>query len=145
MIYIKRDVDFVGEFCQKQNLYKMLILIGGFHSLFFAVFHCLFWSKLDWKNQLQKISKTNSAVMQILNLRIISLAALHALMCFRYGNELLTTPLGNAILIGSSLFWIGRTIEQFIFYKFLPFNQPINIFVTILFIMGGVIYLIPLF
>jgi hypothetical protein len=145
LIYVKRGVVFVGEFCQKQNLNKMLILIGGFHSLFFVVFHCLFWSKLDWKNQLPRLSKTNSAVMQILNLRIISIAALHALMCFRYGNELLTTHLGNAILIGSSLFWIGRTIEQFVFYKFLPFKQPINIFVTALFIMGGVIYLIPLF
>lgn len=136
---------FVCEFCQKQNLNKMLLLIGGFHSLFFAIFHCMFWNKLDWKNQLSRLSKTNSAVMQILNLRIISLAALHALMCFRYENELLTTPLGNAILMGSSLFWIGRMIEQFIFYKSLSFKQPINIFVTALFIMGGVIYLIPLF
>ncbi|RBL89765.1 hypothetical protein DF182_25070 [Chitinophaga flava] len=122
---------------------RTLIVICGIHSLIFALFHCLFWNKLNWKNELKKITPNNQAVMQILNLRVIYIFFFHSFLCIYFSTELLYTRLGNAILIGSSLFWIGRTIEQFFFKQLLPFKHPVNIIVTILFIIGSVIYLIP--
>lgn len=122
---------------------KTLIVICGIHSLIFALFHCLFWNRLNWKSDLKKISPGNQAVMQILNLRIIYIFFFHAFLCIFFSSELLHTTLGNVILIGSSLFWIGRTIEQFFFKKLLPFKNPISIILTILFVIGSVIYLIP--
>jgi len=114
------------------------------HSLFFAVFHALFWNKLNWKNQLKKMDPVNNAVMQILNLRIIFIFLFHSLLCFFFSNELITTPLGKAILIGSSLFWVGRAIEQFIYRRLLPILHPVSVFITVLFVIGSIIYLIPL-
>ncbi|KIO76877.1 hypothetical protein TH53_12300 [Pedobacter lusitanus] len=123
---------------------KTLMIFCGIHSLFFAVFHCLFWKKLNWNTELKQLAPYNRAVMQILNLRLIYIFFIHSLMCLYFSSELLLTPIGNFILVASSLFWIGRTIEQFLFKKLLPFNVPINIFLTALFIIGSVIYLIPL-
>ena len=122
-----------------------LIWFGGIHSLFFAIFHSLFWSKLNWNKQLIKLDDTNNAVMQILNLRIIFVFIFHSFLCLFYTSELLTSNIGKALLVGSSLFWIGRTIEQFWFRKKLPVYHPLSIFLTLLFIIGSVIYLIPLF
>lgn len=122
---------------------KTLLIIGGIHSLLFGLFHCMFWNKLKWKTVLKKIDHNNEAVMQILNLRIIYIFFLHSFLCFFFTDDLLTTPLGNFMLIGSSLFWLGRTIEQFVYRKQLPFKDPVNMVVTIMFVVGIAIYAIP--
>lgn len=122
---------------------KTLLIIGGIHSLLFGLFHCMFWNKLKWKTVLKKIDPGNEAVMQILNLRIIYIFFFHSFLCFFFTEDLLATPLGNCMLIGSSLFWLGRTIEQFIYQKQLPFKDPVNMVVTIMFIIGTAIYTIP--
>ncbi len=83
--------------------------------------------------------------MQILNLRLIYLCFLFAFIFFFYTDEILNSSLGKVLLIGMSLFWIGRTIEQFVYRKFLDNSEPISIFLIFLFIMGSVIYAIPLF
>lgn len=123
---------------------KTLLIIGGIHSLFFGVFHCMFWSKLHWKKELKKINPINGAVMQILNLRLIYIFFLHSLLCLFFANELLHTALGNFLLGGSALFWLGRTIEQFIYSRQLPFKNPVNRTLTLMFIAGTIIYAIPL-
>ncbi|NQX43368.1 hypothetical protein SAMN05421820_1172 [Pedobacter steynii] len=123
---------------------KILIIIGGVHSLLFGLFHCMFWDKLHWKSELKKVDPNNEAVMQILNLRIIYVFFLHAILCFFFIEELLTTSLGNFMLIGSALFWLGRTIEQFVYQKQLPFKDPVNMAVTVMFFIGIAIYTIPL-
>ncbi|SHG04340.1 hypothetical protein [Pedobacter caeni] len=122
---------------------KTLLIIGGIHSLLFGLFHCMFWNKLRWKTVLKKIDPGNEAVMQILNLRIIYIFFLHSFLCFFFTDDLLATPLGNMILIGSSMFWLGRTIEQFVYQKQLPFKDPVNMVVTIMFMIGIAIYTIP--
>ncbi len=123
---------------------KTILLVCALHSLFFAFFHMLFWSKLNWKHQLKKLDGTNNAVMQILNLRLIFVFLFHSFICFWFAEELLTTSLGSAILLGSSLFWIGRTIEQFVYRKLLDTTHPVSILITVLFVIGSVLYLIPL-
>lgn len=119
---------------------KILLLIGGLHSLFFAVFHCMFWKELKWKTQLQKISATNRAVMEILNLRIIFIFGFHAAICFIFPDEMLTSTLGKVGLMGAGLFWLGRTIEQVIYRKLMPEKGAIDIALWVLFVVGTLIY-----
>ena len=80
--------------------------------------------------------------MQILNLRLIYLFLFTAFLCFVFTEDLYTTRLGKAFLTGMSVFWMGRTLEQFIFLRF---NHRLIHLLTILFIIGIVIFLIPVF
>jgi len=124
---------------------QILIVAGGIHSLLFALFHCLFWQKLNWKKALACLDATNNAVLQILNLRIIFIFFFHTYLCLFHTVALLTSSIGRVLLVGSAMFWLGRTIEQFIFIKKLPFNNPFSYLLTVLFITGSIVYLIPLF
>ncbi|WP_460907495.1 hypothetical protein [Spirosoma areae] len=121
---------------------KTLIYLCGIHSVGFAVFHVFFWRLFRWESQLKKLSLTNRAIMQILNIRLIYISLLVAFLCFRFPVELTTTALGKTFLAGMCLFWLGRTIEQFIFLRI---NHPTVHIVTALFIIGTVLFALPLF
>ncbi len=94
---------------------KILIYLCGAYSLGFAVFHILFWHLFDWKNDLKKLSVANRAIIQISNLRLIYFFLLVGSICFSFPTSLYQTPLGRFFLSGISIFWLGRTIEQYIF------------------------------
>jgi hypothetical protein len=119
-----------------------LILLGGLHSLAFAGFHAAFWKLFDWKSDLRGNSVANRAILQILNLRLIYVFCGIAALCFLFPVELAETALGRALLAGMALFWIGRTIEQWIF---LPYNRlPVHA-LTALFLLGAGLFAAPLF
>lgn len=120
----------------------LIVIFCGVHSLCLAVFHVLFWKLFRWKEQLGKLSLPNRAIMQILNIRLIYIFLFIAAICFAFTEELHTTHLGRAVLIGMSLFWLGRTIEQFIFLRI---NNPYVHTLTVLFILGFVLFLLPVF
>lgn len=80
--------------------------------------------------------------MQILNTRLIYVFLLVALLCFCFPVELTTTTLGKTFLAGMSLFWLGRTVEQFIF---LHVNNAMTNVLTALFIIGTILFALPLF
>ena len=122
---------------------RTLIIAMGFHSLFFAVFHMLFWTKLHWNKELPKLSNVNNAVMQILNLRLIHYFLFLTVLCFAFTDSLLHSPLGAASLVGSALFWLGRTLEQLIFKRLLPVRAPISIVLSLLFVLGFIGFLLP--
>src|SRR4051812_20069236 len=94
---------------------SILVFSCGIYSVAFAIFHILFWRIFDWKNDLKKLSVANRAIIQIANTRLIYFFLFVAFLCFFYPKELVTTRLGNVFLIGVSIFWLGRTMEQFIF------------------------------
>ena len=119
---------------------KLILIIGGLHSLFFAVFHGFFWKKLNWKVQLQKISTTNRAIMEILNLRLIFLFAFHAAICFGFPSEMLYSTLGKIGVLGAALFWLGRSIEQYIYRNSLALKPTIIAILWVLFVGGTVLY-----
>ncbi|MBC7826811.1 MAG: hypothetical protein H7122_03625 [Chitinophagaceae bacterium] len=119
-----------------------IIYFCGLHSVLFAVFHACFWKLFNWSSELKKIERNNRAIMQILNLRLIYLFLFSAFLCFFFTRDLYTTSLGKAFLVGMSIFWLGRTIEQFIF---LPLNHWRVHVLTILFISGTIIFLVPVF
>jgi len=118
-----------------------IIYLGGLHSLGFAIFHMFFWKLFKWDTDLEKISKPNRAIMQIANLRLIYIFLFFSFICFFFTQDLYTTRIGKAFLLGSSLFWIGRTIEQYIFLKI---NHYLIHILTFLFITGAILFILPL-
>ena len=118
-----------------------LLIIGGIFHFGFAVFHLFFWRLFNWKKDLTRLTFVNRAVMQILNLSLTFVFLVVGYISIFYSNELLTTNLGKVILVAISAFWFFRTIEQIIFFGVKEIRSNI---LTIIFIVGFIIYLIPI-
>jgi hypothetical protein len=121
---------------------KTLIIIGGFLWLAFFVFHMFFWKLFDWKHDLEKLNDTNKAVMQVLNLCLMLCFLIFAYVSIFQADELLTSNLGKALLIGMILFGLFRAIEQIIFFDLKHIRSKIVLLVALL---GTTIYAIPLY
>lgn len=119
-----------------------LIMLCGIHSFGFALFHIYFWKLFDWKTTLSRMSVANRAIIQISNTRLIYCFLFISFICFFYPNDLLETRLGHALLAGCALFWVGRTIEQYIFLRVK--NKMVNL-LTLLFIFGAVLFALALY
>ncbi len=117
-----------------------LIIIGGIHSLLFAIFHIGFWKIFNWRTELKKLNVPNRVIMQISNLCLIYFFLFVAFICFFFTKELYASNLGNVFLCGISLFWFARAIEQIIF---LPVNKMFVHVLTVLFVAGFIIFLLP--
>jgi len=120
---------------------NFIIYLCGLHSLGFAIFHMFFWKIFKWDTDLKNVSKPNKAIIQIANLRLIYIFLFFSFVCFFFTEDLYSTGLGKAFLIGVSLFWIGRTVEQFIF---LNLNHSLIHLLTFLFIIGAILSILPL-
>jgi hypothetical protein len=120
----------------------LLVQLCGLHSFGFAAFHLAFWKLFDWKRDLQRVSFATRAVTQILNLRLIYVFLGIGVLCFAFTRELHETPLGRAVLVFMSLFWVGRTIEQFVFLRI---NKALVHALTALFVLGAALFAAPLF
>jgi len=121
---------------------EMMIFLCGVYSIGFAIFHTQFWRIFRWKEDLNKLQPANKAIMQIANLRLIYFFLFTGITCFLFPKMLLNTAFGNFFLAGMSLFWLGRTIEQFVFLKI---EHPMVHFLTYLFIIGTLLFAIPIF
>ena len=121
---------------------KIILYVCGLYALGFAVFHMLFWRLFNWKDDLRKLTLANRAIMQIANLRLIYFFVFVGSTCFAFPTDLVQTSLGRFFLTGISLFWFGRTIEQFIF---LPVNNRMVLALTVIFIAGTILFALPLF
>jgi hypothetical protein len=131
-----------------------LIIFGGIFHLGFAVFHLFFWQLFKWKparraeyiNMLESgkesitLTYINNSITQILNLCLTFVFLVAAYISFFYSSELLSSNLGKVILISISAFWFLRTIEQLIFFGL---KKRLSVKLTLLFITGFLIYLIP--
>ncbi|MBK8829276.1 MAG: hypothetical protein IPN60_00180 [Saprospiraceae bacterium] len=117
-----------------------VILLCGFYCLGFVLFHSRFWKLFAWRTELDKLSAANKAIMQILNLRLMYVFLFVAAICFLFPNELATTTLGHFFLGGMSLFWLGRTVEQFIFIKV---DHPLVHLLTYIFLIGAILFAMP--
>lgn len=117
------------------------IWLCGLHSLAFAVFHLAFWKLFRWRHSLRTATVADRAILQILNLRLIYVLLGVAALCFFHTDDLQSTPLGRALLAGMSLFWMGRTVEQFVFLRI---NRPLVHALTALFVLGAALFALPL-
>jgi hypothetical protein len=121
---------------------KILIIIGGFLWLAFFVFHIFFWKLFDWKHDLEKLTNTNKAVMQVLNLCLMLCFLIFAYISIFQADELLATSLGKTLLVGMMLFGLFRAVEQVIFFDLKHIRSKTVLFVALL---GTMIYAIPLY
>ena len=117
------------------------LLLCALHSFGFAAFHLAFWKLFDWKRELARIGPPTRAITQILNLRLAYVFLGIGMLCLLYPLELRTTPLGRALLWFMVLFWIGRTVEQFVFLRI---NRPLVHALTALFVLGAALFAWPL-
>ncbi|MEO8673251.1 MAG: hypothetical protein ABI411_18190 [Tahibacter sp.] len=109
----------------------------GVHSLLFALFHIAFWRLFGWRESLARATVADRAIVQILNLRLIYVFFGIALLCWVYPRELQGSALGRAVLLGMALFWVGRTIEQFVFVRV---NRPLVHVLTAMFVIGAALF-----
>lgn len=121
-------------------MYSVIIFLG-FYNLLFAVFHLLFWRLFKWNKEVQKLSFANRGIIQILNIQIIYYFVAVAIVCFCFTNELLNTHLGKVFLLGNSLFWIIRLVQQYIFLRK---NSFVIHILAVLFLLGAVLFFLPL-
>ncbi len=119
-----------------------LIWICGIFNLAFGIFHLGFWKFFKWESDLKGLSFANKGIIQILNVQIIYYFFVTAFICFIFPNELISSRLGNAFLISCSLFWLIRTIQQFIFLRANHFKIHV---LTALFALGTILFLLPIF
>ena len=125
-----------------ETIQSLPLVLTGFFNLGLFIFHLFFWRLFRWKEQLQKVSRLNSNVMQVMNLCLMALFLFAAYLSFFHGEELVTTALGNAVLAGFALFWFLRALEQAVFFKL---RTAISVAFTLFFFLGGALYAFPLF
>jgi len=120
----------------------VVIYLCGFYSLAFALFHLGFWKRFKWSKDLKKLTFANRGIMQILNIQIIYYFLAVSFICITFPVELLNTKLGNAFLLSCSLFWLIRTVQQFIFLR--EKHWLIHV-LTAIFIIGTILFALPVF
>lgn len=117
-----------------------IIYLCGSYSIAFALFHIGFWKMFRWEHELKKLTFANKAIVQILNIQLTYYLFFVAFVCFAFPTELQTTKLGNFFLSGTSVFWLFRTIQQFIFLR--KNNYKIHI-LTLILIIGTILFALP--
>jgi len=123
------------------KLSETILISGGLFHLGFAVFHLFFWNLFRWKDDLASLTRVNQAVMQILNLCLTYAFIVVGVFSIIFRTEMIATNLGKGLLVAIAVFWFLRMAEQIIFFGVR--RQRINVF-TILFFLGGILYLLPL-
>lgn len=116
------------------------IIIGGIYNLAFALFHLMFWRLFRWKEDLASLTRINRAIMQVINLCLTFVFLAFAYISLFHRTELLSTSLGNTLLVLIFIFWILRAIEQIVFFGL---RKKMSVTLLVVFVFGALIYLLP--
>lgn len=119
---------------------ESVIKAGGIYNIAFVLFHLLFWRIFNWKDDLRSLSFLNRAIMQVLNLSLTLVFIIFSYISLVHTKELLSTSLGQSLLILISLFWSLRAIEQVIFFKLKHWG---SVAFLGLFLIGALLYAVP--
>lgn len=120
---------------------ETLVILGGLHSLGFALFHVGFWKLFGWPRTLRDTNAVNRGVLQIANVQLVWVFLLAAGLCLLFPHELASTPHGQAFLLGMSLFWILRLVVQFVWLRI---DHPLVHALSLLFALGALLFALPL-
>jgi len=121
---------------------ETILTIGGVYIVALIIFHLLLWKLFSWKKDLKRITPINRSTMQVINIALIFVFAIFAYISFFHTSELLSTSLGKTLLMLIGLLWLFRAVLQIIFYGL---KNKISFMFFIYFILGGIIYLFPVF
>ncbi len=119
---------------------ETLIKLGGFYNILLIIFHVMFWRIFNWREDLKTLSFLNKAIMQVINISLTLVFAIFSYISLAHTNDLLSTPLGNALLSLIALFWFARAAQQVIFFKLKHWSSWAFMF---FFVLGGVLYGVP--
>lgn len=112
------------------------------HSFAFALFHLGFWSLFKWPRTLMATTLPNRAILQIANLQLVWVFLCVGALCLRFPAELSGTPLGRAVLLGMSGFWLLRLAAQFVWLRV---HHPLVHVLSLAFLAGALLFALPLF
>ena len=118
----------------------MTLVLCAVHSFGFAAFHALFWRTFGWPNTLRDTTVANRAILQIANVQLIWLFIAVGTLCLAFPDDLSATPLGRAVLLGMSLFWLIRLAGQFVWLRI---NVPFVHILSALFAAGAILFGVP--
>lgn len=116
---------------------ETLLTIGGIFHIALAIFHLMFWRLFAWKRQLAKLQSVNRGAMQAMNIALIFIFAFFATLSLAYQQALLTSQLGQFILISIAALWFIRALIQIPLFGLMALASKI-FFITVL--MGSGIY-----
>ena len=122
------------------SIAEVSLFTGGIFNLGFTIFHLFFWKLFDWRNDLASLTPVNRSVMQILNLCLTFMIFLMAYLSLFLPRELLTTKLGNILLIAFALFWFLRMLEQIFVFEV---KNGLSVVFTLIFLLGSIFYVVP--
>lgn len=119
---------------------EIFIKAGGIYNIAFVLFHLLFWRLFNWKDDLRSLSFLNRAIMQVLNLSLTFAFLIFSYISLLHSGELLSTSLGQSLLLLMALFWFLRAIQQVIFFKLKHWG---SLAFLGLFLIGALLYAVP--
>lgn len=96
-----------------------LIRIAGASQIFLALLHIPFYYKLNWGEDVRKLTRINAQVFHVHTLFICLVLFLSGLLCLFQAPLLLDgSSLSRFLLAGFFLFWFLRLIAQWFVYDF---------------------------
>ena len=119
---------------------EILVQCAGIYMILLVIFHLLFWRLFNWPESLMPLDNINRSTMQVLNLGLTFLFGIIAYISLLHTTELLTTALGNSLLILLSLLWLFRAVLQVVFYGV---RHPASTALTLYFVVGALLFGLP--
>ncbi len=119
---------------------ELLIKAGGIYNIVLVIFHLLFWRIFNWKEDLRSLSFLNRAIMQVLNLSLTFAFIMFSYISLVHTKELMSTSLGQTLLVLMAVFWFARSVEQIVFFKLRHWG---SVAFLVFFLLGTVLYAIP--
>lgn len=95
-----------------------MITIAGWITCFFAVFHVFFYWIFNWGKTLAMLDPVNRGIMLTFSWSCSVLLFAFAYQMLFHKEELASTKLGRAVLLGYSAFWVFRIVAEFMFFEF---------------------------
>ena len=135
---------------------EILVYIGGAYQLLWAFAHFQLPKQLDWENALAGVDDFNRILMLIFSKLLLVFYVGTALICFVYAGELMTTGVGSAVLVFLSVYWLVRALLQVQYFGLKRANtlnvqlsssgvsnQTISYILLVIFLLGSLLYLVP--
>ena len=96
---------------------ELHLKIIGYMCILLAFVHVIFPKQFNWKKEMPAISLINQQLMYVHTFFIAFVVLLMGLLCITCSYDLLTTPLGQQVILGLFLFWGIRLLFQFFIYS----------------------------
>ncbi len=121
---------------------ELLIVMAGVLSLVFVLFHLFLGSILRWRDQLPQLDRPNQAAMRLLNMAVAVALAAFGYISIAHSTEVLTTSLGNTLLLFMFAFWAIRGLYGIVLGHL---KSGAGIMLTLMILIQAGLYGYPLF